>query len=315
MPQRPMIHSTKPITPSESDLANSFLRKILPPSPLLPRLYEDYGPVSDRNSNQSNTLAKTNIKISSHTNRTHMHNSKRTQLHPYQGHRSPLRLPCSPRRAVLLLPPAHDPRRPHSLRVSPPPRRPHRGRRVHPGRADGSHQRPPAQHDRSQARSLILRALNIASRNIRHMKFGIHDNKMVREVPDYPAPPEPELESVPAPAQWSVNMTPAEVAAKIRADRAASTAQVGTDSHVRPTGPDSPAGSVAPTTTQVGTDAPVRPSGPDSPGRSALPSTPASASTSRPKPPASVKENVRETEKEEAAPKERKTTAHRASGG
>ena len=138
--------------------------------------------------------------------------------------------------------------------------------------------------------ALILRALNIATRNIRHMKYGIHDREMIKEVPDYPAPPEPELESVPAPAQWSVNMTPAEVAAKIRADHSAST-------------------------TNVGTDAPVRPGGPDSPGRSALPSTPTSASTSRPKPPASVKEDVRETAKEEAAPKERKTAAHRASGG
>ncbi len=140
--------------------------------------------------------------------------------------------------------------------------------------------------------SLILRALNIATRNIRHMKYGIHDKEMIKEVPDYPAPPEPELESVPAPAQWSVNMTPAEVAAKIRADRAQ-----------------------AASTAHVGTDASVRPSGPDSPGRSALPSTPASASTSRPKPPASVKEDVRETAKEEAAPEERKTAAHRASGG
>jgi hypothetical protein len=119
--------------------------------------------------------------------------------------------------------------------------------------------------------ALILRALNIASRNIRRMKFGIHDNKIVREVPDYPAPPEPEHEPVTdhepvrAPARWSANMSPAEVAAKIRADRAA-------------------------TTSHVGTDAPVRPSGPDSPGRSALPSTP--TGTSRPKPPASVKEDA-----------------------
>ncbi len=107
--------------------------------------------------------------------------------------------------------------------------------------------------------ALILRALNIATLNIRHMKYGIHDKEMIKEVPDYPAPPEPELESVPAPAQWSVNMTPAEVAAKIRADHAASTAQ-------------------------VRTDAPVRPGDPDSPGRSALPSSAAPASPQR-KPP------------------------------
>jgi hypothetical protein len=137
--------------------------------------------------------------------------------------------------------------------------------------------------------SLILRALNIAARNIRRMKFGIHDNKIVREVPNYPAPPEPE--SVPAPAQWSANMTPEEVAAKIRADRAAAQS---------PT-PSAPPAAVA-TTTRVGTDAFVRPGGPASPGRSALPS---SADTSRPKPPASVKEDV----KPSAAPKERKTAA------
>jgi hypothetical protein len=176
--------------------------------------------------------------------------------------------------------------------------------------------------------SLILRALNIAARNIRRMKFGIHDNKIVREVPNYPAPPEPVQdsahESVPAPAQWSANMTPAEVAAKIRADRAAAqsptpsappapaaattrvgTASVGTGTPARPGGPEVPGRSALPsaTTTRVGTDAFVRPSGPASPGRSALPS---SADTSRPKPPASVKVDV----KAPAAPKERKTAAH-----
>jgi hypothetical protein len=146
--------------------------------------------------------------------------------------------------------------------------------------------------------SLILRALNIASRNIRRMKFGIHDNKIVREVPNYPAPPEPE--SVPAPAQWSANMTPEEVAAKIRADRAAAQS---------PT-PSAPPAAVA-TTTRVGTDAFVRPGGPASPGRSALPSATTPADTSRPKPPVSVKEDARERAKEDvkesSAPKERKT--------
>jgi len=126
--------------------------------------------------------------------------------------------------------------------------------------------------------ALILRALNIAARNVRHMKFGIHDNKIVREVPSYPAPPVPAHESVPAPAQWSANMTPEEVAAKIRADRAEAAAS-----------------------THVGTAAPACPSGPEVPGRSAFPS---SADTSRPKPPASVKEDV----KPSAAPKERKAS-------
>ncbi len=43
---------------------------------------------------------------------------------------------------------------------------------------------------------LILRALNTAVRNIRRVKFGLHSDKMVREVPPEPAPPEPK----PAPA-------------------------------------------------------------------------------------------------------------------
>jgi hypothetical protein len=137
--------------------------------------------------------------------------------------------------------------------------------------------------------TLILRALHIAVRNVRYLKFGINDHKMVKDVPAYPAPPAPvhdsAHESVPAPAQWSANMTPAEVAAKIRADRAEAAASA-----------------------HVGTTAPACPSGPEVPGRSALPS---SADTSRPKPPASAKEDV----KESAAPKERKNVAHGASRG
>ena len=38
---------------------------------------------------------------------------------------------------------------------------------------------------------LIIKALNIAVRNSRRAKFGINDRQMVREVPDYPAPPKP----------------------------------------------------------------------------------------------------------------------------
>ena len=36
---------------------------------------------------------------------------------------------------------------------------------------------------------LILRALNTAVRNIRRVKFGMHSDEMVREIPDYPTPP------------------------------------------------------------------------------------------------------------------------------
>jgi len=36
---------------------------------------------------------------------------------------------------------------------------------------------------------LLLRALHIAVRNARRVRFNIHENEMVREVPNYPAPP------------------------------------------------------------------------------------------------------------------------------
>jgi hypothetical protein len=152
--------------------------------------------------------------------------------------------------------------------------------------------------------TLILRALHIAVKNVRYLKFGINDHKMVKDVPAYPAPPPPvhdsAHESVPAPAQWSANMTPAEVAAKIRADRAATQSPT-------PSAPPAPAAATTRVgTASVGTGTPARPGGPEVPGRSALPSATTSADTSRPKPPASVKEDV----KESATPKERKTAAH-----
>jgi hypothetical protein len=36
---------------------------------------------------------------------------------------------------------------------------------------------------------LIRRALNTAVRNIRRVKFGLHSDEMVREIPDFPTPP------------------------------------------------------------------------------------------------------------------------------
>src|SRR5207244_1459196 len=36
---------------------------------------------------------------------------------------------------------------------------------------------------------LILRALNTAVRNIRHVHFDLHQEDMVREIPNYPTPP------------------------------------------------------------------------------------------------------------------------------
>jgi hypothetical protein len=53
---------------------------------------------------------------------------------------------------------------------------------------------------------LILRALHIAVRNARRVRFNLRENEMVREVPTYPAPPKP--------AQPAATEPPVEVNAK-----------------------------------------------------------------------------------------------------
>ncbi len=47
---------------------------------------------------------------------------------------------------------------------------------------------------------LILRALHIAVRNARRVRFNLRENEMVREVPTYPAPPKPAQPAATEPA-------------------------------------------------------------------------------------------------------------------
>lgn len=47
---------------------------------------------------------------------------------------------------------------------------------------------------------LMLRALHIAVKNVRRVRFDQSKNEMVREVPTYPAPPQPAMPPVPEPA-------------------------------------------------------------------------------------------------------------------
>ena len=58
---------------------------------------------------------------------------------------------------------------------------------------------------------LILRALNIAVRNSSRVHFDIYKDEMVREVPDYPAAPEPQKPAEPA-ISAAVASTPAPAA-------------------------------------------------------------------------------------------------------
>jgi hypothetical protein len=149
---------------------------------------------------------------------------------------------------------------------------------------------------------LILRALNTAVRNIRRVHFGLHASDMVKEVPTYPAVPDVEVEEA-ARTEAARQADRAEIA-RIRAAHEVP-ANVGT-AHVAA----AHAASAQVATAHVGTAAPGCPGGPEVPGRSAVAPKPAQippAKATDRKPPVSVKEPE--------APKERKTTAHRVSGG
>jgi hypothetical protein len=150
---------------------------------------------------------------------------------------------------------------------------------------------------------LILRALNTAVRNIRRVKFGLHSDEMVREIPNYANPPLEQIDEEAAIAKAraekraQAERARAEYMADVHASRAKATVaagrvsaspanertaaptatRVGTGAFVRP----------SPGTTRVGTDAPVRPGGPEVPGRSAAPqepkpTTPAEATSRKP---------------------------------
>ena len=55
---------------------------------------------------------------------------------------------------------------------------------------------------------LILRALSIAVRNARRVRFALHEDDMVREVPTYPAPPKPASQPAATEAPIEVNAPP-----------------------------------------------------------------------------------------------------------
>jgi hypothetical protein len=201
---------------------------------------------------------------------------------------------------------------------------------------------------------LILRALNTAVRNIRRVKFGLHSDEMVREIPNYPNPPLEQIDEqaaiVKARAEKRAELerTRAEMLAQAHAKPAVATVTAGrVDVGKVNVGPAN-VGKAAPGTAHVGTDAFVRPGGPEVPGRSAAPPKPMSTKTpevTTRKPSASVKAarpsaktqaptaarkeaprdlkiEVRRSEKagdptnaDTVAPKERKNAAHGASRG
>jgi hypothetical protein len=186
---------------------------------------------------------------------------------------------------------------------------------------------------------LILRALNTAVRNIRRVKFSIHSDDMVREIPDYPTPPIEQVDEQAAAeaARRPLHRPTHEEVARNRAARlaeyyAGESAPNAAPANAAPMNAAAPA--PAPVQTHVATDAFVRPDscgndscgdgsstrpgGPGVSGRSAVPQTPPATPAAKVpdrKPPLSVKAAPASTKTEVAtgraeAPKERKSAAH-----
>jgi hypothetical protein len=68
---------------------------------------------------------------------------------------------------------------------------------------------------------LILRALHIAVKNARNVRFDICQDDMVRAVPDFPAPPAPPARPEPSPAILASSVIAAEYLEQVQAKLAA----------------------------------------------------------------------------------------------
>jgi hypothetical protein len=138
---------------------------------------------------------------------------------------------------------------------------------------------------------LILRALNTAVRNIRRVRFDLHQDEMIREIPNYPDQPSTDTDEPYEPSAAPRRPPTSTEVARFReadlaayfggADKIPAAYRSATPSHAVPTNGNPP----KPVPPHVGTDAFVRPgfAGTDFVGTQ--------------------------------APKERKNAAHRASGG
>ena len=132
---------------------------------------------------------------------------------------------------------------------------------------------------------LILRALNTAVRNIKRVKFGLHSNEMVREIPNYATPPLEQIDQEAAIVKARAEKR-AE-AERARAEYMADLAATVKDGRVSESPVHVKTVNVSTAAAHVGTDAFVRPGGPEVPGRSTapqkqVPTTPAEATARKP---------------------------------
>ncbi len=341
--RKPKAGSRKPIPQPPSTPATrvkSFVRKILLASPVFPRLYADVVISSAPNSNEAKILAHNYKKIVA------LSNERNTQMsHPkscthikvtgvrcgspaLRGeqfcyfHQRMLRSVRFPSSRVLRSALLEDP---ESIQAS--------LMEVVNGLLRGTLE--------LKRGELILRALNTAVRNIRHVRFDLHQDEMIREIPNYPDQPPTEIDEPYEPSAAPRRPPTREEVARFREadlaayfggpDKVPSAYRSATPSHAAPTNGNAPHTSP----THVGTDAFVRPGfvgtaapgcpgGPELPGRNAVPPKPPlpsvppnpaaklSEAKTR-KPPQSVKPEAGIVKAQ--APKKRKNAAHGASRG
>jgi hypothetical protein len=139
---------------------------------------------------------------------------------------------------------------------------------------------------------LILRALNTAVRNIRRVKFSIHSDDMVREIPDYPTPPLEQVDE-----QYANELHRQEQRAA-RAKKEDPLIEYFGGADKIPANLRKPSSATAPPASAAGKSSAeglcgdgsqTRPGGPEVPGRSAVPQKPVQAEAATRKPPVGVK--------------------------
>jgi hypothetical protein len=194
--RKPKAGSQKPIPKPPSTPATrvkSFVRKILLASPAFPRLYADVVISSAPNSNEAKILAHNYKKIVALSNErnTQMSHSKSCTHIKVTGvrcgspslrgeqfcyfHQRMLRSVRFPSSRVLRSALLEDP---ESIQAS--------LMEVVNGLLRGTLE--------LKRGELILRALNTAVRNIRRVRFDLHQDEMIREIPNYPDQPSTDID-------------------------------------------------------------------------------------------------------------------------
>ena len=175
---------------------------------------------------------------------------------------------------------------------------------------------------------LVLRALNIAVRNMRNVHFGLHPERMVKDIPDYETPPPEQVDEDYAAelrrrrAREQFEREYARLRAAAEASRTTSTSQASTTQTSASQAPATAVPKVsAPPDSRgdgscgdgsCGDGSLTRPGGPEVSGRSAVPKPEQAQSAPTRKPPVSVKEAPASGG---TRAQERQMVAHRARGG